>query len=162
MPATTKKTAQETQAAQETPSPIDETEGQVAAVHPETVEVRPGADAVRAALVEAGERNKAAQSAARRANGMTKAEPKPATKPKAPAKPKAQAKPGAVERVPFDEVNGLLKELGLSKSQLARATGRSNSLVSEWTGSGRKRGLARTDWRAVEAAARKWAKANLR
>ena len=116
------------------------------------------------AMEKSAEQVRAKQSATRKANGSatTKPDPKPAAK-KA-SKPKATAKPKAstVERVPAAEVIALVDELGITRSQLASAVGKSPSLVSEWVGKGRGHLVARSEWKAIEAAARKWAKANLK
>jgi hypothetical protein len=88
------------------------------------------------------------------------AAPKPAVK-KAPAKkaaPRAKAPKAALERVPAATILALIAELKLTKTQLAQATGKSNSLVSEWVGKGRGRLVSTTDWTAYEVAARKFAK----
>jgi hypothetical protein len=60
--------------------------------------------------------------------------------------------------VPAETVLALLAELKLTKTQLAQATGKSNSLVSEWVGKGRGRLVSTADWTAYEVAARKFAK----
>ena len=83
---------------------------------------------------------------------------KAAAKPAAAKRPATKPAKAARQIVPFDEVNGLLAELGLSKGQLAKATGKSTSLVSEWTGHGRKTGLNANAWPAVQKAARAFAK----
>lgn len=75
----------------------------------------------------------------------------------------AAAKPAAKvakvrEIVPFADVTALLTELGLTKTQLGQATGKSSSLVSEWVGSGRKTGLNVANWADVQKAARAFAK----
>lgn len=75
------------------------------------------------------------------------------------AKPKTEPKVKVLaERVPAETVLALLKELGLSKSQLATATGKSPSLVSEWVGKGRGRLISRDQFAVVEQAARAFAK----
>jgi hypothetical protein len=96
--------------------------------------------------------------------------PKPRPKAKAtnaPARAAAKAKvvkaPGVpVERVPAAEVLALLKELGMSKTQLAQAVGVSGSLVAEHTGKGRGQLLARARWPEYEKKARAWAKKALK
>jgi hypothetical protein len=74
------------------------------------------------------------------------------------AAPKARNPKAAIERVPAETVLALLAELKLTKTQLAQATGKSNSLVSEWVGKGRGRLVSTADWAAYEVAARKFAK----
>jgi hypothetical protein len=93
---------------------------------------------------------------------MKKTASVPATKKTSATKtaPKAQklAPRAAVERVPAQTVLALIAELKLTKTQLAQATGKSNSLVSEWVGKGRSRLVSAADWAAYETAARKFAK----
>ncbi|HXG26531.1 MAG TPA: hypothetical protein VNL94_06740 [Candidatus Binatia bacterium] len=128
-----------------------------------TVEVLPEPTSVLAAMEQAAGEKKAAQSRARREAGTatTGAKPKAA---KAPAKPAAKAKAAApkpkaaIDRVPAAEVVALIEELKITRSQLAAATGKSPSLVSEWVGKGRGHLVARSEWKAIEAAARKFAK----
>jgi DNA-binding transcriptional regulator YiaG len=99
--------------------------------------------------------------------GLATIGPKPAAKAKAKApakpmaakpaaKPKAERKP--IERVPAAEVEALLKELGMSKTQLAKACGASASLVSEWVGKGRGQLVNRDRWAGIQKAARTFAK----
>jgi hypothetical protein len=113
---------------------------------------------IREALEAAGQRAKAQQSASRKAKGTatTKATPKKATPKEAAPKAKAAAKP-SVERVPAAEVIALIDQLGITRAQLAKATGKSPSLVTEWVGKGRGHLVARSEWKAIEAAARKFA-----
>ena len=93
--------------------------------------------------------------------GATILAPKAATKPKPAAKvakPKA-AKPKAepVVRVPAAEVEALVKDLGITKTQLAQAAGVSTSLIAEWTGrTGKRPGrlLAASRWEDVQGQAR--------
>jgi len=94
-------------------------------------------DDVIGALQAAGERNKAAQSASRKANGT--ATSKPDAKPAKPKTAKAAApKPRAtIERVPAVDVIALLAQVGISRLQLAAAMKISPSLVTEWVGKGR-------------------------
>ena len=72
--------------------------------------------------------------------------------PKAIAAPKA-AKPKAkpVERVTAEAFLAELKRLGLSKSQAASALGVSPSSVSEYSGAGRKRLMAKDRWTDAKA-----------
>ena len=60
----------------------------------------------------------------------------------------------AAARVPADRVLALLDELRISRSDLARAVGKSPSLVAEWTGKGRGNLMAEAKWAEVESAAR--------
>lgn len=82
-----------------------------------------------------------------------------AAAPKAKAAPKATAKTKAlVVRVPAAEMEALLADTGLSKSQLAKAAAVSPSLVSEWVGMGRGQLMNRDRFAAVAKAAKGYAK----
>ncbi len=138
------------------------------AKHATDVEVKPDQDAVAMAMEAHAAEVKASQSKARKAKalhldpatGATVLAPKPTAAKKAP---KIEAKPKSARViVPFDDVTALLKELGLNKSQAAKATGKSNSLWAEYTGSGRKSGLNVERWPEVQAQLRKFAKEGLK
>lgn len=72
------------------------------------------------------------------------------------AKPVKEPKP-AREVVAFDEINAFLAGLRMGKSDLARAVGVGPSLISDWTGSGRKSGLNAARWPEVQEKARDYA-----
>ena len=124
-----------------------------------TVELPPDEGAIKAAMAEAGRRNRETQSAARRASGTatTRPDPKPA-KPRAATK-KAAAKPKAeVARVPGETFRAELKRLGLTNTQAAKALGVSPSSVSEYVGAGRGRTMAKDRWADAKAALAAFAK----
>jgi len=88
--------------------------------------------------------------------GATILAPKAATKPKPAAKvTKPKAEP--VERVLAADVEAFIKDLGISKTQLAQAAGVSTSLISEWVGkTGKRPGrlIAVSRWEDVQQQAR--------
>ena len=124
------------------------------------VEVQPDQDAVALAMSAHAETEKAEQAADRKAKTATKpVAAKPAAKKPAAKKPAPKAKTTRAI-VPFDEVNALLKELGLTKTQAAQATGKGTSTWAEYTGAGRKTGLNAERWPEVQKQLRAFAKSS--
>lgn len=136
---------------------VGETKGKVTEIHPEP-------KSVKEQMAEHAARARADQSAARRAS-KTQRDSAAATKavkaatPKRAAKPtKAKAAQVKAERVPAADVEALIAELGITKSQLGKAASVSPSLVSEWFGKGRGQLLAKSRWADVQKKAKAFAK----
>jgi hypothetical protein len=75
----------------------------------------------------------------------------------APAATPSPAAATAAGKVPAAEVKQLLTDLGMTKGQLAKAVGKSPSLITEWTGGGHGNLLAQSQWADVKAKAIAWA-----
>ena len=73
-----------------------------------------------------------------------------------PAKTSNAGSTVTVGKVPASDVHQLLKDLGMTKGQLAKAVGKSPSLISEWTGGGHGNLMNASQWSTTKAAALAW------